>query len=62
MIGRSRTASYNFAATERAALSEGNNLFSSNIVFITFPKAIAPEGYPLKPIKIGRTTNNVSST
>jgi hypothetical protein len=43
MIGRSRTVWYNFAATERAALSEGNSLFSSNIVFITFSKAIASE-------------------
>lgn len=59
-MGSFRAVSYNFTATERAALSEGNNLFSSSIVFVTSPKAFAREcAYLLKPIKIGRTTNNI---
>jgi len=38
MMGSFRAVSYNFTATERAALSEGNNLFSSSIVFCHLSK------------------------
>jgi len=60
MMGSFRAVSYSFTATERAALSEGNNLFSSSIVFCHLSKEqLRVKRYPLKPIKIGRTTNNV---